>query len=65
MRPTDARLHALADGLVCSVLETEGLEAVFEASQRKAGAACTFFVTAVEAREGKRLVRVIALQSPE
>lgn len=65
VRPTDARLHPLAVGLVCSVLHTEGIEAVFEASQRKGGAACTFFVIAMEAREGQRFVRVISLEPPE
>lgn len=57
VRPVDPQLIPLATGLVCSILETAGIDAPFEANQ------WTFYVTAFdELGEGKRLVRAIALQ---
>lgn len=61
IRPKDPQLVPLAAGLVCSVLETRGFDAPFEASLRKNGADCAFHVTAMEERDGKRLALAISL----
>lgn len=65
LRPVDPRLVPLAAGLVCSTQATEGFDAPFEESQRNAGAVCSFYVTALEERDGRRFARAIALHPPK
>lgn len=59
LRPVDPRLRPLATGLVCGVHSTEGFDALFEADQQ------TFYVTALEERDGKKVAITIALQPPQ
>ena len=60
IRPVDPQLTALAAGLVCSILETTGIDAPFDAGE------LTFYVTALEdLGDGKRLVRAITLKPPQ
>ena len=65
IRPTDPQLVSLAAGLVCSVTATQGFDAPFETSQLNGGAPCSFYVTAIEEQDGKRLARTIAMSPPQ
>jgi hypothetical protein len=56
LRPVDPRLQQLAAGLVCGVQSTEGFDALLDADQQ------TFYVTALEEREGRKIVISLALQ---
>jgi hypothetical protein len=58
IRPVDPMLGPLATDLVCGVHSTEGFDALFEAEQQ------TFYVTAFEEREEKKIVISLALQPP-
>jgi hypothetical protein len=56
LRPIDPTLAALAVGLVSSVSLVDGFDALFDVNQN------AFYVTALEERDGKKVVTAIALR---
>lgn len=60
VQPTDPALLPLAAGLVCSLLKTAGIDAAFEAAEHADGVEQPFYVTDIERRDGKRVVREVS-----
>lgn len=63
--PGEERLIAIAAGLCCSMIQTAGLDGLFQEMEKSNNAPVPFFVTEVITIDGKRLAKRIQLTPPE